>query len=104
MLEGDNQKQADFLSRSLVNSRSQEIAQPPFDHLQHQPDGAPHPIRVGNVRRRTNPVGQPFGASRAAERGLVTSFVPDQNLLGTATDPVQIRASSHAIPRSSVPP
>jgi len=35
-------------------------------------------------------VRQPFGALRAAERGLVTSVVPDQKLLGTATDPVQI--------------
>jgi enoyl-CoA hydratase/carnithine racemase len=34
-------------------------------------------------------LGQPFGAARAAELGLVTSVVPDQKLLATATETAQ---------------
>ena len=43
-------------------------------------------------RRRTDPAGQPFGALRAAELGLVTSVVADQKLLATATETAQTLA------------
>jgi enoyl-CoA hydratase/carnithine racemase len=38
-------------------------------------------------------LGQPFGALRAAELGLVTSVVPDQKLLATATETAQTLAN-----------
>jgi enoyl-CoA hydratase/carnithine racemase len=41
-------------------------------------------------------LGQPFGASRAAELGLVTSVVPDQKLLATATETAQTLAEKPA--------
>jgi enoyl-CoA hydratase/carnithine racemase len=41
-------------------------------------------------------LGQPFGALRAAELGLVTSVVPDQKLLATATETAQILAKKAA--------
>jgi len=45
------------------------------------------PLRFGHVRAaELMLLGQPFGASRAAELGLVTQVVPDQQLLAIATD------------------
>jgi enoyl-CoA hydratase/carnithine racemase len=45
------------------------------------------PLRFGYVRAAELVLlGQPFDASRAAELGLVTQVVPDQNLLVTATE------------------
>jgi enoyl-CoA hydratase/carnithine racemase len=41
-------------------------------------------------------LGQPFGARRAAELGLVTSVVPDQELLATATQTAQALAAKPA--------
>ena len=41
-------------------------------------------------------LGQPFGALRAAELGLVTSVVPDQKLLATATETALILARKPA--------
>jgi enoyl-CoA hydratase/carnithine racemase len=41
-------------------------------------------------------LGQPFGASRAAELGLVTSVVPDQKLLAAATETAQRLAEKAA--------
>ena len=46
VMEGDNQKQADFLSRSLVKVRCEENSRPASDHLQHQPAGASHTLRA----------------------------------------------------------
>jgi enoyl-CoA hydratase/carnithine racemase len=46
------------------------------------------PLRFGYVRAaELILLGQPFGALRAAELGPVTSVVPDQKLLATATGP-----------------
>ena len=48
------------------------------------------PLRFGYVRAaELILLGQPFGALRAAELGLVTSVVPDQKLLATATETAQ---------------
>ena len=45
------------------------------------------PLRFGHVRAaELILLGQPFGASRAAELGLVTQVVPDQQLLTIATE------------------
>jgi enoyl-CoA hydratase/carnithine racemase len=45
------------------------------------------PLRFGHVRAaELILLGQPFGASRAAELGLVTQVVPDQQLLAIATE------------------
>jgi len=64
VLEGDNQKQADFLSRSLVRVDPKKIARLAFDHFQHQQAGAPDPFRAGNrkegrlrIRRHPKPAG-----------------------------------------------
>ena len=44
------------------------------------------PARIGHLRAaELILLGQPFNASRAAELGLVTRVVPDQELLATAT-------------------
>jgi len=48
------------------------------------------PLRFGQVRAaELILLGQPFGASRAAELGLVTQVVPDQQLLAIATETAQ---------------
>ena len=45
------------------------------------------PLRFGHVRAaELILLGQPFGASRAAELGLVTQVVPDQQVLAMATE------------------
>jgi enoyl-CoA hydratase/carnithine racemase len=45
------------------------------------------PVRVGHLRAaELILLGMPFDARRAAELGLVTEVVPDQNLLATATE------------------
>jgi enoyl-CoA hydratase/carnithine racemase len=45
------------------------------------------PLRFGHVRAaELILLGQPFGASRAAELGLVTQVVPDQQVLAIATE------------------
>jgi len=45
------------------------------------------PLRFGHVRAaELILLGQPFGASRAAELGLVTQVVPDQQLLAITTE------------------
>jgi enoyl-CoA hydratase/carnithine racemase len=41
-------------------------------------------------------LGKPFGASRAAELGLVTQVVPDQSLLATATETARTLAAKPA--------
>jgi enoyl-CoA hydratase/carnithine racemase len=55
------------------------------------------PLRFGYLRAaELILLGQPFGAVRAAELGLVTSVVPDQQLLATATETAQILAKKPA--------
>ena len=55
------------------------------------------PLRFGYMRAaELILLGQPFGALRAAEFGLVTSVVPDQKLLSTATETAQILAEKPA--------
>jgi enoyl-CoA hydratase/carnithine racemase len=45
------------------------------------------PARIGHIRAaELILLGLPFDARRAADLGLVTQVVPDQNLLGTATE------------------
>lgn len=55
------------------------------------------PLRFGYVRAaELILLGQPFGALRAVELGLVTSVVPDQKLLATATETAQTLAKKPA--------
>jgi enoyl-CoA hydratase/carnithine racemase len=55
------------------------------------------PLRFGYVRAADLILlGQPFGALRAAELGLVTSVVADQKLLATATETAQTLAKKAA--------
>ena len=55
------------------------------------------PLRFGYVRAaELILLGQPFGALRAAELGLVTGVVPDQKLLVTATETAQTLAKKPA--------
>lgn len=55
------------------------------------------PQRSGHLRAaELILLGQPFGALRAAELGLVTSVVPDQKLLATATETAQTLAKKAA--------
>jgi enoyl-CoA hydratase/carnithine racemase len=55
------------------------------------------PLRFGYLRAaELILLGQPFGASRAAELGLVTSVVPDQKLLAAATETAQTLAAKPA--------
>jgi Enoyl-CoA hydratase/carnithine racemase len=55
------------------------------------------PLRLGYLRAtELILLGQSFGALRAAELGLVTSVVPDQQLLATATETAQTLAAKPA--------
>lgn len=55
------------------------------------------PLRFGYIRAaELILLGQSFGALRAAELGLVTSVVPDQELLATATETAQALAERPA--------
>jgi enoyl-CoA hydratase/carnithine racemase len=55
------------------------------------------PLRFGYLRAaELILLGQSFGALRAAELGLVTSVVPDQKLLATATETTQTLAAKPA--------
>ncbi len=55
------------------------------------------PARVGYLRAaELIQLGLPFNAARAAELGLVTRVVPDQNLLATATEAAQKLAEKPA--------
>jgi len=55
------------------------------------------PLRFGYLRAaELILLGQPFGALRAGELGLVTSVVPDQKLLATATETAQTLAAKPA--------
>jgi enoyl-CoA hydratase/carnithine racemase len=55
------------------------------------------PLRFGYLRAaELILLGQSFGALRAAELGLVTSVVPDQKLLATATETAQTLAAKPA--------
>jgi enoyl-CoA hydratase/carnithine racemase len=55
------------------------------------------PLRFGYLRAaELILLGQPFSALRAADLGLVTSVVPDQKLLATATETAQILAEKPA--------
>jgi enoyl-CoA hydratase/carnithine racemase len=55
------------------------------------------PLRFGYMRAaELILLGQSFVASRAAELGLITSVVPDQKLLATATETAQILAEKPA--------
>jgi enoyl-CoA hydratase/carnithine racemase len=55
------------------------------------------PLRFGYLRAaELILLGQSFGALRAAELGLVTSVVPDQKLIATATDTAQTLAAKPA--------
>src|SRR5215467_7147408 len=48
------------------------------------------PARIGHLRAaELFLLGEPFGAARAAELGLVTRVVPDQHLFATATEAAQ---------------
>jgi len=70
------------------------------------------PARVGHLRAaELFLLGEPFTATRAAELGLVTRVVPDQNLLATATATAQklaakpsgaLRASKRLIKQASI--
>ena len=51
------------------------------------------PLRFGYVRAaELILLGQPFGALQAAQLGLVTNVIPDQELLATATETAQTLA------------
>lgn len=55
------------------------------------------PARIGHLRAaELILLGLPFDAARAAELGLVTRVVPDQNLLATATEAAQKLAEKPA--------
>jgi enoyl-CoA hydratase/carnithine racemase len=55
------------------------------------------PLRFGYLRAaELILLGQPFGAQRAAELGLVTNVVPDQKLLAAATEAAQSLAAKPA--------
>jgi enoyl-CoA hydratase/carnithine racemase len=55
------------------------------------------PLRFGYTRAaELILLGKPFDALRAAELGLVTQVVPDQNLLSTATETARILAAKSA--------
>ena len=55
------------------------------------------PMRVGHIRAaELILLGLPFDARRAAELGLVTRVVPDQELLATATETAQKLADKPA--------
>jgi len=55
------------------------------------------PLRFGYLRAADLILlGQPFGAMRAAELGLVTSVVPEQKLLATATETAETLAKKPA--------
>src|SRR6266700_1983686 len=55
------------------------------------------PLRFGYARAaELILLGKPFGASRAAELGLVTQVVPDQSLLATPTDTARTLAAKPA--------
>jgi enoyl-CoA hydratase/carnithine racemase len=55
------------------------------------------PVRFGYTRAaELILLGEPFEASRAAELGLVTQVVPDQNLLATATETARALAAKPA--------
>ena len=55
------------------------------------------PARIGHLRAaEVILLGLPFDAARAAELGLVTRVVPDQNLLATATEAAQKLAEKPA--------
>ena len=55
------------------------------------------PLTIGHIRAaELILLGLPFGASRAAELGLVTQVVPDQNLLQVATETARILAAKPA--------
>jgi enoyl-CoA hydratase/carnithine racemase len=68
------------------------------------------PLRFGHTRAaEVILLGGPFGASRAAELGLVTRVVPDQSLLATATEtactlaakpPAAVQASKRLMKRA----
>ena len=64
--------------------------QMPFINLALVPDfgsSCSIPARIGHIRAAEMILlGLPFDARRAADLGLVTQVVPDQNLLGTATE------------------
>ena len=56
------------------------------------------PIRIGHIRAaELILLGLPFDARRAAELGLVTRVVPDQELLATATETAQKLAEKPAV-------
>jgi enoyl-CoA hydratase/carnithine racemase len=70
------------------------------------------PARVGHLRAaELFLLGEPFTSTRAAELGLVTRVVPDQDLLATATKTAQklaakpagaLRASKRLIKQASI--
>jgi enoyl-CoA hydratase/carnithine racemase len=64
--------------------------QMPFTNLALVPEfgsSCSVPARIGYIRAaKLILLGLPFGAKRAADLGLVTQVVPDQNLLATATE------------------
>src|SRR5262249_17263557 len=72
------------------------------------------PARIGHLRAaELYLLGEPFGAARAAELGLVTRVVPDRDLLATATATAQklaakpngaLRASKRLIKQASIGP
>src|SRR5215813_9745247 len=72
------------------------------------------PARIGYLRAaELYLLGEPFTAARAAELGIVTRVVPDQNLLATATETAQklaakasgaLRASKRLLKQASIGP
>src|ERR1700726_1871764 len=55
------------------------------------------PTRIGHIRAaELILLGQPFDAKRAADLGFVTQVVPDQNLLGTASETARELAAKPA--------
>ena len=54
------------------------------------------PARIGHLRAALILLGLPFDAKRAADLGLVTQVVPDQNLLATASETARELAAKPA--------
>ena len=73
VLEGNNQKQADFLSRSLAKADPGKAPRSAHDHAQRRPLRAPGPVRTRHrpqarflLRRHPEPAHQPVAGRRPA--------------------------------------
>jgi enoyl-CoA hydratase/carnithine racemase len=79
-----------LMHRDFVYAGESAKFQMPFINLALVPEfgsSCSIPARIGHIRAaELILLGLPFDARRAADLGLVTQVVPDQNLLGTATE------------------